>query len=63
MNRMGQPLSVHRHVPLDPRHLLARVIALVPGAAGVPDALGVHDAEAGLLAPPIALPGRANRFF
>ena len=63
MNRMGQPLAVHRDVPLDPRHLLACVIALVPGTVGVPDTLGVHDAEAGLPAPTIALPGRANRFF
>ena len=63
MNRMGQPLAIHRDVALDPGHLLARVIALVLRAVGVLYALGVHDAEAGLLCPPIALPDRANRFF
>ena len=63
VNRMRQPLSVHCDVALNPGHLFARVIALVPGAAGILDALGVHDAEAGLLAPAIAPPGRANRFF
>ena len=58
---MGQSWRVHRDMTLDSRHLLACVIALVPG--GVLHALGVHDAEAGLLFPTIALPGRANRFF
>ena len=61
--RMGQSLRVHRDVTLDSRHLLACVIALVPGGVRVLDALGVHDAEAGLLFPSIALSGRANRFF
>ena len=60
---MGQSLRVHRDVTLDSGHLLARVIALAIGTVRVLDALGVHDAEAGLLFPPIALPGRANRFF
>ena len=62
INGMGQPLRVHSYVALDPGHLFAWVIALAPGAAGVPYALGVHDAEAGLLCPAIALPGRANQF-
>ena len=48
---------------LDSRHLLACVIALVLGGVRVLDALGVHDTEAGLLFPSIALSGRANRFF
>ena len=48
---------------LDSRHLLACVIALVPSGVRVLDALGVHDTEAGLLFPSIALSGRANRFF
>ena len=61
--RMGQSLRVHRDMTLDSGHLLACVIALVPGGVRVLDALGVHDAEAGLLFPSIALPGRANRFF
>ena len=63
VNRMGQPLSVHGDVALDSRHLLARVIALVLGAVGVLDALGVHDTEAGPFFPTIASPGRVNRFF
>ena len=46
---------------LDSGHLLARVIALAIGTVRVLDALGVHDAEAGLLFPSIALPDRANR--
>ena len=57
VNRMGQPLSVHGDVALDSRHLLARVIALVLGAVGVLDALGVHDTEAGPFFPTIASPG------
>ena len=60
---MGQSLRVHRDVTLDSRHLLARVIALVPGGVRVLHALGVHDTEAGLLFPSIASSGRANRFF
>ena len=60
--RMGQSLRVHRDVTLDSGHLLARVIALAIGTVRVLDALGVHDAEAGLLFPSIALPDRANRF-
>ena len=60
---MGQSLRVHREVTLDSRHLLARVIALAIGGVRVLDALGVHDTEAGLLFPSIALSGRANRFF
>ena len=36
---------------------------LVPSGVRVLHALGVHDTEAGLLLPSIALPGRANRFF
>ena len=60
---MGQSLRVHRDVTLDSGHLLARVIALAIGGVRVLDALGVHDTEAGLLFPSIALPGRANRFF
>ena len=50
-------------VALDSRHLLPSVIALLLGAVRVLDALGVHDAEAGLLFPTIASPGRANQFF
>ena len=60
---MRQPLSIHCDVTLDSGHLLARVIALLPGAVRVLDALGVHDAEAGLLFATIASPGRANQFF
>ena len=41
----------------------SRVIALLLGGVRVLDALGVHDTEAGLLFPPIALSGLANRFF
>ena len=63
VNRMGQLLSVQRDVPLDAGHLLARVIALAPGAVSVLHALGVRDAEAGLLCPSIALSGRASPFF
>ena len=48
---------------LDSRHLLACVIALVPSVVRVLHALGVHDTEAGLLFPTIALSDRANRFF
>ena len=61
--RMGQSWRVHRDVTLDSRHLLACVIALVPGGVRVLDALGVHDVAAGLLFPTIALSGRANQFF
>ena len=63
MNCMGQPLGVHRDMTLDPRHFLARIIALVLGAVGVLHALGIYDAEAGPLFPAIAPPDRANRFF
>ena len=59
---MGQSLRVHRDMTLDSGHLLACVIALVPGGVRVLDALGVHDAEAGLLFPSIALPGRVANF-
>ena len=55
--------ALHGDVALDSRHLLARVIALVLGAVGVLDALGVHDTEAGPFFPTIASPGCANRFF
>ena len=40
VDRVGQPLRVHRDVALDSGHLLARVIALVPGAVSVLHALG-----------------------
>ena len=40
-----------------------RLIALVPSGVRVLHALGVHDTEAGLLFPTIALSGRANRCF
>ena len=63
VDRMGQPLSIHRDVAFDSRHLLPSVIALLLGAVRVLDALGVHDAEAGLLFPTIASPGCANPFF
>ena len=61
--RMGQSLRVHRDMTLDSGHLLARVIALVPGGVRVLHALGVHDAEAGRLFPSIALPGPRQPIF
>ena len=62
VDHMGQALGVHRDVTLDSGHLLARVIVLVLGAVRILYALGVHDAEAGLLFPTIAPSGRAIRF-
>ena len=61
--RMGQSLRVHRDMTLDSRHLLARVIALVPGGVRVLHALGVHDAEAGLLFRPLLCRAAPTDFF
>ncbi len=55
VNCVRQALRIHRNMPLDTRHLLARVIALVTGLIGILDALRVHDAKARRGLAPIAL--------
>ena len=50
-------------ITLDSGYLPARVIALVPGGVCALNALGVHDAEAGLLFPTTGLSDFANRCF
>lgn len=62
-HRMGQPLAVHGDVPLDARHLLARVVALFARAVTVLHALGVDHQKGGPGLPPLAAPGRAHLIF
>ena len=44
-DRMGQAPAIHGNVTLDPRDLLACIVALAFGAIGVLHALRVHDQE------------------
>ena len=62
-NRVRQTLHIDGDVALDTRDLLARIVALLPGRAGVLHALRVNDQEAGGGAPPLSGAVLANRFF
>ena len=60
---MRQTLGIDGDVPLDPRYLLAGVIALVAGRIRVLHALRVHDQERAASVAPLFLAGRANLIF
>lgn len=58
-----EALSIDRDMTLDPRHLLARVITLLPCRVRVLHALRVHDQERAASVAPLFLAGRANLIF
>ncbi len=60
---MGQPLGINSDMPLDARHLFARVISLLPGCVRVLDALRVHDQEPAEDVALLFLAGHANLIF
>ncbi|AOS14670.1 hypothetical protein ATY45_09235 [Xanthomonas oryzae pv. oryzae] len=62
-NGMWKALRIHRDVALDPRYLLARVIAFLAGCITVLHALRVHDQERTAGLAPLFLAGRANLIF
>ena len=62
-NGMGQSLRIDGDVALDPRDLLARVIALLASRVAVLHALRVHDQERAPDVAPLSLAGRANLIF
>jgi hypothetical protein len=59
-NGMGKSLRIDRDMAFDPRHLLARVIALLAGGIGVLYALRVHNQKAGQDVAPLFPAGLAN---
>jgi hypothetical protein len=62
-HRMRKPLRVHRQMPFDPRHLLARVVALAACGIAVFNALRIDDEKTGRGVPLQFHAGRANLIF
>ncbi len=63
VNRVWQPLRIHRDMTLEARYQLAAVLTFFFGSISVLHALCLNDDDAGFVVPTMGLSHRANHIF